>query len=149
MHKLFDDAIHKRLPDDLVSYIRYLLVENGGDETFLEDAVNALADFQRSDIGHDLERATAVYTEVPFAISEGDKVIRGVIDLVYELDGDWCVVDYKTDAVATDEEVTALVAQVLNQIETYAHYWEAFTHARVVSKCLWLTELRKTVVVGS
>ena len=149
IHKLFDDAIHKRLPEDLAKYVGYLLVANGGDETFVDDAVQALSDFRMSDIWRDLEGATAVFTEVPFAVSEGDKVVRGVIDLVYQLDGNWCVVDYKTDAVVTDEEVAALVAQVADQIETYAHYWEAFSGERVVAKCLWLTELQKPVVVGS
>jgi ATP-dependent helicase/nuclease subunit A len=147
VHKLFDDAIHKRLSEDATVYIRHLLVEAGGSEDFVADAVKALDDFRASNIWRALETATAVYTEVPFAVSEGDKVIRGVIDLVYKVADGWCIVDYKTDAVKTDDEVTGLVGQVSDQIHMYAQYWEMFTGERVVVKGLWVTERKGFVGV--
>lgn len=145
IHKLFDDAIHKRLPDEIAEYVRYLLKQAGGDEKFVDDAVNALVDFQVSDIWRDLEKASAVYTEVPFAVTEDNTVIRGVIDLVYQTPDGWHMVDYKSDAVKTDGEVDGLVAQVSDQIETYTRYWERFAGETVVKKGLWLTELKRFV----
>ncbi|MBT4139955.1 MAG: UvrD-helicase domain-containing protein [Candidatus Latescibacteria bacterium] len=145
VHKIFDDAIHKRLAEDVSAYVRYLLVAHGGTEDFVSDILDVLADFRASDIWQDLETATAVYTEVPFAVSEADKVTRGVIDLVYQMEDGWHIVDYKTDAVANDDEVAGLVAQVSEQINTYAQYWETFTSERVVVKELWLTEQKSFV----
>ena len=148
MHKVFDEAVHKRLAEDARAFIRYLLLDQGGDETFVDDALQALEDFRSSDIWRDLEGATAVYTEVPFAVSEEKTVTRGVIDLVYKMVDGWHIVDYKTDAVVTDDEVHALVAQVSDQINTYAQYWETFTGEDVVSKRLWLTERKSCVDVA-
>jgi ATP-dependent helicase/nuclease subunit A len=149
IHQLFDDAIHKRLPDTPENYVRYLLVDAGGDANDVADAIDALQAFWASDIWRDLQMASAVYTEVPFAVLQDNTVIRGVVDLVYQLSDGWYIVDYKTDAVQTEDEVNGLVAQVADQIESYAYYWETFTKGSVVSKCLWLTELRKMVVIGS
>ncbi|MGA1199236.1 MAG: PD-(D/E)XK nuclease family protein, partial [Candidatus Latescibacterota bacterium] len=124
IHQLFDDAIHKRLPDTPENYVRYLLVDAGGDANDVADAIDALQAFWASDIWRDLQMASAVYTEVPFAVLQDNTVIRGVVDLVYQLSDGWYIVDYKTDAVQTEDEVNGLVAQVVDQIESYAYYCE-------------------------
>jgi ATP-dependent exoDNAse (exonuclease V) beta subunit len=147
LHKLFEESIHKRLKEIPMPYIAHLLTEAGGSEEFIPDILEALKAFRSSEIWRELEAATAVYTEVPFAVSEPNTVTRGVIDLVYKVADAWHMVDYKTDAVVTDDEVAGLVSQVSNQINTYAHYWESLTGESVETKRLWLTERQMGVAV--
>ncbi|MBT4092695.1 MAG: UvrD-helicase domain-containing protein [Nitrospinaceae bacterium] len=45
-------------------------------------------------------RAERVYRELPFLMIEGERLIRGVADLVFEEAGALVVVDFKTDAVS-------------------------------------------------
>jgi ATP-dependent helicase/nuclease subunit A len=147
LHKLFDDAIHKRIQGDPSSYIRHLLLQVGGSEDFVEDANHALKTFRASEIWRELATASRVYSEVPFAVAQDKDITRGVMDLVYQLKDGWHIVDYKTDAVVTDEEVANLVNRVSGQISAYARYWENFTGETVVVKRLWLTECERAVIV--
>ncbi|MDP6042159.1 MAG: 3'-5' exonuclease, partial [Candidatus Latescibacteria bacterium] len=139
IHRLFDGAINERLPDDPTSYVKHLLHEEGGDSAFLSDALCALQDFQNSEIWEELQAAERMYTEVPFAVAGTEKVIRGVIDLVYRLPDGWKIVDYKTNAVKTEDEVKALCEQSAEQVNAYAEHWMDFAGESVVGKGLWLT----------
>ena len=149
IHQIFDDAINKRLPDDPTPYITHLLQEADADAGSLPHALDALQQFCNSEIWTEIQTSETVYTEVPFAISQAEnspspnEIIRGVIDLVYRLPGGWKIVDYKTNAVKTDEEVQALCEQTADQVNTYAKHWANFTGEPVVSKGLWLTERRE------
>ncbi len=149
IHQIFDDAINRRLPDDPTPYVIHLLQEAGADAGFLPQALNALQHFRNSEIWTEIQASETVYTEVPFAISQAennvspDKIIRGVIDLAYRLPKGWKIVDYKTNAVKTDEDVQALCEQTADQVNTYAEHWAKFTGETVIAKGLWLTERRE------
>ncbi len=153
IHQIFDDAINRRLPDDPTPYVIHLLQEAGADAGFLPNALNALQHFRNSEIWTEIQASETVYTEVPFAISQAennaspDKIIRGVIDLAYRLPGGWKIVDYKTNAAKTDEDVQALCEQTAGQVNTYARHWANFTGETVVAKGLWLTERREFITV--
>ncbi len=153
IHHIFDDAINRRLPDDPTPYVIHLLQEAGADAGFLPQALNALQHFRNSEIWTEIQASETVYTEVPFAISQAennvspDKIIRGVIDLAYRLPKGWKIVDYKTNAVKTDEDVQVLCEQTADQVNTYAEHWAKFTGEPVVSKGLWLTERREFIIV--
>ena len=105
--------------------------------------------FRNSEIWKEIHASETVYTEVSFAISQAvnnassNKIIRGVIDLVYRLPEGWKIVDYKTNAVKTDEDVQALCEQTADQVNTYARHWAQFTGETVVAKGLWLTARRE------
>lgn len=60
--------------------------------------------FGRSEVYARLRSATILGREVPFVMSwNGGQVMEGVIDLLYRLDGQVWIADYKTDAVQPDE----------------------------------------------
>ncbi len=149
IHQIFDDAINRRLPDDPTPYIAHLLNDAGADAGFLPQALDALQHFRNSEVWKEIQASETVYTEVPFAVSQtennssSNKIIRGVIDLVYRLPSGWKIVDYKTNVVKTDEDVRALCEQTANQVNTYARHWAKFTGETVVAKGLWLTERRE------
>jgi ATP-dependent helicase/nuclease subunit A len=74
--------------------------------------------------------------EVPFALGvareelglgEGPEtvVLQGAIDLVFEEDDGWALIDYKSDTVAGNRD--ALVAFYTPQIAIYRRYWERLT----------------------
>ncbi len=60
--------------------------------------------FQRSELGHRVERASRVEKEFDFLMALNDVVLGGKIDLWFEEGGHLVLVDYKTDAVAPGEE---------------------------------------------
>ena len=151
IHQIFDDAINMRLPADLTPYVAHLLQEAGADTGFLPHALDDLQHFRNSEIWKEIQTSETVYTEVPFAVSQAkdnaNKIIRGVIDLVYRLPEGWKIVDYKTNAVKTDEDVRALCEQTADQMNTYAKHWEKFTGETVVAKGLWLTARREFLTI--
>jgi len=57
-------------------------------------------------LGHPLmERARMskrLFREVPFSIFSDEKIIEGKIDLLFEEDGGWVIVDYKTDQASPE-----------------------------------------------
>ena len=140
IHRILDDAINNRLPADPTSYVKHRLDEAGAGPEFLPHALDALQHFRNSEIWAELRASERVYTEVPFAISQPEKIIRGVIDLVYDSPEGWKLVDYKTHAVKTDQDVRALCEQTARQVNAYAEHWANFTGEPVAAKGLWLTE---------
>ena len=153
IHQIFDDAINMRLPADPTPYVIHLLNDAGADAGFLPHALDALQQFRNSEIWTEIRASETVYTEVSFAVSQAEnnpspvEIIRGVIDLVYRLPEGWKIVDYKTNAVKTDEDVHALCEQTADQVNTYARHWANFTGETVVAKGLWLTERREFIPV--
>jgi ATP-dependent exoDNAse (exonuclease V) beta subunit len=82
------------------------------------------------------------FVEAPFAmmvpsaglgVTGGPEVtlLKGAIDLVFEEDGVWHIVDWKSDAVG--DNLAALVAHYAPQIAHYRKAWEALTKQRAVA----------------
>jgi ATP-dependent helicase/nuclease subunit A len=96
--------------------------------------------FVKSEIYHTLRAATIVGREVPFAIpwhtsdpqhsalctQHAISMMEGTIDLVYRLNGDIWIADYKTDRITSDE--------IAGRAEEYRLQAQIYTEA--VSQCL-------------
>jgi ATP-dependent helicase/nuclease subunit A len=92
-----------------------------------------LETFIQSDIFQSLKEATIIGREVPFAIpwstSESrHAVMEGVIDLVYRVNGDVWIADYKTDRITADQMGDRAVEYQL----------QAQIYTEAVFKCLGL-----------
>lgn len=61
-----------------------------------------------------------LWKEVPISAPIGDRFVEGYIDLVLERDGGLVVVDYKTDATATQEQIDAKVLHYSPQLRAYS-----------------------------
>jgi ATP-dependent exoDNAse (exonuclease V) beta subunit len=88
-----------------------------------ERAADAEAAARRALGSETIRRAHArrVLRETPIAYVEGDVLVEGTIDLVYEEDdGSLVVVDFKTDAVAGPAEAAARAIDYRQQMALYA-----------------------------
>ncbi len=69
----------------------------------IPEAAETLATLCLKTISHPLmdrvRRAPRFFREVPFSVSDQEKIIEGKIDLFFEERGGWVIVDYKTDEV--------------------------------------------------
>jgi ATP-dependent exoDNAse (exonuclease V) beta subunit len=79
------------------------------------------------------------HREVPFLIRAGHRVIEGAADLVFREGGELVIVDFKTDAIAT-ESLAAAVAAYAPQVVLYAFALQRATGLPV--KEAWLAFLR-------
>jgi ATP-dependent helicase/nuclease subunit A len=88
-------------------------------EAVVESVTDLLATFGRSAVYERLRSSQILGREVPFVMPWGDRqVMEGVIDLLYRLDGELWVADYKTDAISADQAV-ARAEQYRTQSEVY------------------------------
>ncbi|MDF0676405.1 MAG: UvrD-helicase domain-containing protein [Nitrospira sp.] len=84
-----------------------------------ESVSELLATFGRSEAYARLRSSQILGREVPFIVPWGDRqVMEGVIDLIYRLDGELWVADYKTDVVSPDQ-ASARAEQYRTQSEVY------------------------------
>ncbi len=91
--------------------------------TIFKEAEEILTTFLQSDSYKTLSRATILGREIPFLYpldptqNDGATVMRGVIDVLYELDGRLVVGDYKTTKIRdNDPEKTAAPYEIQSEI---------------------------------
>ena len=96
-----------------------------------------------------LERArvaTRVYRELPLWFPEGEHLVEGVIDLVFEEAGGLVVVDYKTDHIA-DAQALDQAAHHAPQLQLYGRGLAQATGLPVRERLVLFTHLGRTVAV--
>lgn len=88
-------------------------------------------------MSHELwKRMTAAgekYFEVPLSAMEDGTVVRGAIDMIFKEDGEWVVVDFKTDDFERDPRRKAAYE---SQLDHYARLWTGITGEKVKAKHL-------------
>lgn len=107
----------------------------------------AIAAFYNGDLGRRMRKSRNILRESTFetAISaklideeypEGENVIlQGIIDCCFEEDGEWVIVDYKSDYYKNTEEIEK---KYTTQISLYADAMEKITKKSVKNKYLYL-----------
>ena len=102
----------------------------------MTEVLRVAASVTSSELWKRAKRAVRRFVEVPFEIlvsreelglSEGpaDVLLRGAMDLVFEENGEWFIVDWKSDTVGANME--ALIAHYAPQVRIYREYWERLT----------------------
>ncbi len=101
--------------------------------------INAmLDDFDTSDLAATLrDPATRKHFELPFSWAWDGVAVHGSIDLAYETEGEWHVVDFKTDRVEKGREADRATAY-LTQLGVYAGALEAATGRRPKAGLMFL-----------
>lgn len=130
------EAVMREPSVDLRRYAENLFAEEERPEVDLEEAVRRIEAVRDSPLWRRALAAKRRLVEVPFALmvesreiglAEGpsETLLSGAIDLLFEEEDGWTLVDYKSDRVAAN--LPALVAFYEPQIRHYRRYWERLT----------------------
>jgi ATP-dependent helicase/nuclease subunit A len=105
----------------------------------LDEVLRLVEAVRGSELWKRAHRAKRRLVEVPFALrvspeeigrrepgAPADTVLQGAIDLVFEEDDGWVLVDYKSDAV-TPQNRAGLLSFYEPQVAMYRRYWERLT----------------------
>jgi ATP-dependent helicase/nuclease subunit A len=124
IHRLLEAAGEQpgKEPETLLKLAEALLVEEGLSGEHAESAVNTVRAVMKSTIWEKAGWAKTALREVPYTRLKKQKprgpvLESGVMDLVFEEDDGWVIVDYKTGAM--DRE------KYRPQLEAYREAWEA------------------------
>ncbi|HHY83826.1 MAG TPA: helicase-exonuclease AddAB subunit AddA, partial [Clostridiales bacterium] len=114
--------------------------------------------FLDSETGRRIRSAVNVRREVPFnyrkkacevmkdwASNDDTLLIQGVIDCFFEEEGQWVLVDYKTDYVDSEEKVTQTADRYRIQIDLYTEALEQITGKPVKERILCLLSINRAV----
>ena len=135
LHQLLETAM--RSPGvDLPGLASNLMREEEVPADLLGEALRVAASVTTSDLWTRALKSPRRYVEVPFEMvvpSEdlglGDgpaqTLLKGAMDLVFEENGVWHIVDWKSDVVGSS--LAALVAHYAPQVSHYRRAWEALT----------------------
>jgi ATP-dependent helicase/nuclease subunit A len=161
IHFLLETAL--REPDrDLLAPARAALEEQGLPTSRAPEALAVVAAVQAADIWRRATGAGRTLVEVPFEIclSPGDDLladpagpgaggqggsarvpvlVRGVVDLAFREAAGWVIVDWKTDAARTPDELAERVRRYSPQVRLYAGIWTRITGEAVAETGLFFT----------
>ena len=130
-------------------------------ETFTEEERNLLSDtslykFFSSDLGKRLINAKRIERELPFSmLFEGKRVydtledgenlfLQGIIDTAFEEDGEWVLVDYKTDRVKSGED---LIKRYKIQMDLYKEALQRLTGMPVKACYIYSFRLHDAIII--
>jgi len=91
-------------------------------------------------------RAGRIWRELPLWFPEGEELVEGVVDLAFEEEGGWVIVDYKTDSVSTDQ-VLEQAAHHAPQLQLYGRGLALATGQSVRERLILFTALDRVVAV--
>jgi len=138
------------------AYIEALIAELKEKVILLPELAEAIdlkrvAMFVKSDIGVRIAKADKVYKEASFnVIKEIDgieSIVQGVIDCYFEEDGEYVLVDFKSNYVADSQSLGELKEVYATQIELYSEALEVASGVKVKEKYLYLFSQDKAVKI--
>jgi ATP-dependent helicase/nuclease subunit A len=91
-------------------------------------------------------RAARAWRELPFWLPEEEELVEGIVDLVFEEDGQLVVVDYKTDHI-TAEEAVDQAARHASQLRIYGRGLTLALGVPVRERLVLFTALGEAVAV--
>ena len=91
--------------------------------------------------------AKRIHRELPFSHwLKNERLLEGVIDLLFEEEGGFVVVDYKTDRIASDNR-QALVEVYTPQLQSYAKTIAELTGLNALESCLYFVRTQECIDV--
>jgi len=129
------EAVGNGMPrSELGAFVRTASAEEALDASYAVEALAMVDAVLASDVWGRAERASRRYHEFTFTVAQRedgvDRIVNGVIDLVFEEADGWVIVDFKTDGMAVRDEA-AFAAFYAPQVAAYAECWSRLTGARV------------------
>lgn len=129
--------------------------------TFTEEERNLLSDtslykFFSSDLGKRLINAKRIERELPFSmlfdgkrvydtLEDGENLfLQGIIDTAFEEDGEWILVDYKTDRVKSGKD---LIKRYKIQMDLYKEALQRLTGMPVKASYIYSFRLHDAIII--
>ena len=111
IHGLLEHAMRHQdaSREDLRRLARWLTVEEPQLRAVVDEALDTVARAARADFWS-IAQSHARSVEAPFTVADGRHLTNGVIDLLFDSDAGWQVVDYKTDRTIEDGRYAAQLA---------------------------------------
>lgn len=132
--------------------LRRLIDRNGGEAT--DDAIerlrSAITGFRESAIWEEVKSAEVVRPEYRFAHvrpatgSNAETVLRGTIDLLYRHQGEWSMIDFKSDKVDDPDALDRVLGPdhgYRAQVQAYVDAWHALNGEPIRRAGLWFTDI--------
>ena len=143
--KAFGNVLHRIMAAyvqdplfDFESILNVWIEEGNMNKALLPDLKEYFSFYKSNQYISEALQSGLKYPEWQFLINDGDKIIAGIIDLVYKNNsGEWIILDYKTDDVSTADRRQQLETIYNKQIQLYADYFTKIT-GNVVSRKMLL-----------
>ena len=108
------------LPTVAGEFPEFRALSADGRGRFLEDAASRLAALtENEELAWIFRNHPGTYAELPFLLRRGSEIISGMIDRVVVKDGTGYVIDYKSIAVGSSEDLQAWIAHYRPQVRVY------------------------------
>ena len=88
-------------------------------EKVVHQVKTLMAKFENSNIHIELKNSRILFRELPFTLKDNSLFVEGRIDIVYEKDGEICIMDFKTNRYETLGEEKKIISQYRKQKEYY------------------------------
>ena len=151
IHMLLEMAI--RHPEaNLAPVAKKVIRDLGHPDGWAGTALETVQKVLASKIWQRADRSRRRLVEVPFTLERDSSetgvpiLQRGVIDLAFEEDDGWVIVDYKTDSVAPGN-LDAFVHHYRPQLQAYAAAWKVATGLPVKESGLYFIRADQYLVV--
>jgi len=87
--------------------------------TAMAEATQLLSRLRQHPIQQEIETALERYHEVPYTVMAGKHAESGYIDLLYRTPAGWQIIDFKTDAIHSDQQRISLISEYQKQLIRY------------------------------
>ena len=103
--------------------------------TAIQEATHLLTRFSEHPLRQEIEIALERHQEVPYTYVAGKYAESGYIDLLYRTPAGWQIIDFKTDAIHSDQQRNALMTEYQKQLIRYKNavtkLLNTIPHARI------------------
>ena len=128
-------------PDfNIHSFVDKIIEEDPLNLKYKDEIISAFNILKNNTFVQEAFSSKEKYCEWEFYLSKNNKIITGIIDIIYKKDnGNWGILDYKTDDISDSEKKSVLEKLYSNQLEIYKSCFEEITGNKV-DKCeiIWL-----------
>ncbi|MFZ5650707.1 MAG: UvrD-helicase domain-containing protein [Bacillota bacterium] len=152
VHRVLE-AYAKKAPPNLELFVDNVITVEGRAPEERDQVINLVNQIIKSDLWQRMLKSRRRFMEAPFSAMDDspengrERIISGVIDLVFQEEDGWVIVDYKTDTVKGEEQLRELARCYSPQVEMYKRFWEKISGERVKEAGLYFTHLNRWVTV--
>jgi ATP-dependent helicase/nuclease subunit A len=148
VHQLLEwVAFDEKAPETLRTMAQALGPSFGLDSKAAQKAADQATGALALEVMKRAGRATRVWRELPIAFADDGQLKEGVVDLVFEEDGQLVVVDYKSDAIADAAQARDRADHYKTQLQNYGRCLTQALGRPVRERLILFTALGRTVAV--